>query len=221
MGNKRKFIKIPPKVILEISEKNQHIPTLYSHSFLPLREVFWLRLKLIHRLILMTNVGQSSCFDFGGGGGVFLPSLSNTFDQVDCGDKFCKEASSIVALYELENVRTHEVDLLSFSAKGKKYQAVIAADVLEHFKSLKEPIEKIKELIHEDGVLITSLPSEDGLYVFLRKLFGIKKPADHYHSAKQVEKFIEDQGFVRFKSIYVPFYIPLLQLFHITAWKIK
>ena len=213
------FKKIPPHIIREVAMNNEKIPTLYSHKNFFLRESFWLRLRFIHRLMLKNYINEKNCFDFGGGGGVFLPTLSYIFEHVACGDKFCNEAESIVKIYGLKNVDFFECDLLNFKSSGKTYDVVIAADVLEHFPSLLAPVTKIKELLKAEGVLFTSLPSENSFYLFLRKIFGIQKPSDHYHTATQVESFLEAQGFLRIQTLYVPLYVPLFKLFHVSAWK--
>ena len=62
-------------------------------------------------------------------------------------------------------------------------------------------------------------PTENTFYVFLRKIFNIIIPDDHYHTAKEVKNFLEKEGFIKIKSIYVPLYFPILKLFHITSWK--
>ena len=219
MVTKNMFVIIPPKIINEAASQNKFIPTLYSHKSFLVRGFFWLRLRLIYSLIIETTVNRTNCLDFGGGGGALLPTLSRVFKNVDCGDKFCHEASYIVKHYQLKNINLYEGDLLNFSNKGAAYNAVIAADVLEHFISLREPIDKIKELLKKDGILFTSLPTENTFYVFLRKIFNIIKPEDHFHTAKEVEKFLEQEGFIKIKSIYVPLYFPILKLFHITSWK--
>jgi hypothetical protein len=66
--------------------------------------------------------------------------------------------------------------------------------------------------------LYTSLPSENILYVFLRKVFGITKPVDHYHTASEVEKYLSEHGFNRIKRVCVPLYWPILPLFSVSAW---
>lgn len=216
-----KFIVLEREFLRRIATDSERIPTLYYHSFGPLRAVFWQRLKTLYRMIERQTIGRRRCLDFGGGGGVFLPSLTQLFEQVDCIDLEVSEAQLVVGEYQLKNINLLQGDVGEVDLSGLDYDLIVAADVLEHFVDLSMPVAALKNWLGPDGLLVTSLPSENWLYVFLRKLFAIEKPADHYHTAEEVEAFLEIQGFRRCQRRFVPLNWAPVALFHISCWRLK
>jgi hypothetical protein len=59
------------------------------------------------------------------------------------------------------------------------------------------------------------------LYVFLRKVFSVVKPWDHYHTSAEVEDYLSQHGFKKIRAASVPFYLGVLPLFQISAWQLK
>ncbi len=47
--------------------------------------------------------------------------------------------------------------------------------------------------------------SETTFYVFLGKIFNIIRPDDHYHSAHEVETFLNREAFIKLKYMYLHF----------------
>jgi len=84
---------------------------------------------------------------------------------------------------------------------------VIAADVLEHFQDLSFPVSVIKRWLKNDGRLYTSLPTENWIYTSLRKVFGVQKPEDHYHTGYEVERYLQSNGFKPIRKKFVPLVI--------------
>jgi 2-polyprenyl-3-methyl-5-hydroxy-6-metoxy-1,4-benzoquinol methylase len=170
-------------------------------------------LKAIHRSILKHVPTRNVCIDFGCGSGVFLPTLARTFETVQGIDIEAFEARQIVDTCRLENVRLIDVDI--YRAEGAEIQkadAIVAADVLEHFKELETPVKRLHDWLKDDGLLFTSGPSENLFTILGRKLGGIEKPWDHYHTGYEVEEFLESHGFRRIapaKHVYraMPMYI--------------
>jgi hypothetical protein len=68
-------------------------------------------------------------------------------------------------------------------------------------------------------VLVTSLPSESWIYVLLRRVFGIEKPADHYFTGAEVEATLTRVGFRALRRRHLPLEIPGTSLFLVTAWR--
>ena len=218
---KDKFVQIDPGFLAAIATDSDRIPTLYYSQYYLVRKFFWMRLRLIHRLMKRLSQGAEKCLDFGGGGGVFLPTLSSAFKEVTCVDLEDEEAQKVVKHYELKNVQLVRGDISDVELERAPYDVVVAADVLEHFKDLSVAVDAIMSWLDDDGILYTSLPTENWIYVFLRKLFRVEKPWDHYHTAQEVEQYLWRQGFQKIKGVYVPLYIPLLPLFRISAWRKK
>jgi predicted TPR repeat methyltransferase len=210
------FIQIKRETLEQVYQ--DHPKTILYFSKNPVvREIFWRRLKTLYKLMDHANHSKDHALDFGGGNGVFLPSLSQLFNHVVCIDLDTQRASKIVATFDLKNVKLLTGDLNNESLLEKPMDAIVAADVLEHFKDLSRPVRSISHFLKDGGFLYTSLPTENFIYVLLRKIFSIKKPVDHYHSAHEVEKYLSLNGFDQVRRKYIPFRI--FPLFRVSQWK--
>lgn len=210
------FIQIQRETLEQVYQN--HPKTIMYFSRNPfIRKIFWKRLETLYNLMDRANHPKEQLLDFGGGNGVFLPSLAQLFDHLICIDRDIERASKIVAIYNLKNVKPMSGDLNNDALLENPVDAVVAADVLEHFKDLSQPLRSINHFLKEGGFLYTSLPSENHIYVLLRKIFNIKKPEDHYHTGYEVENFISSNGFKRLRRRYIPF--RFLPLFLVSQWK--
>ena len=215
------FIEIEPNFLRSIATDSDRVPTLYFSKYLPVRKFFWMRLRLIYQLMKESLKQKTTCLDFGGGGGVFLPTLSHYFEKVFLIDLENSEAVKVADHYRLQNVALLKEDISCHSLQKIAFDAIFAADVLEHFSDLSVPVKVLKELMHKDTILFTSLPTENFIYITLRKIFKIEKPWDHYHTASEVEVFLQRSGFKRIRRTFVPFFFNFLPLFRISAWQLK
>ncbi len=214
------FIEVDPQFLENIATDNERIPTLYYSKLLPVRSLFWMRLKLIYSALHSLDIQRNLCLDFGGGGGIFLPTLSQEFETVFFLDLEDREARQVIARYHLSNIHIIKADLAQVNLSPQQFDTIIAADVLEHFRDLSLPVTALKSWLKPTGVLITSLPTENWIYQGLRKVFGIEKPADHYHTGYEVESYLETQGFSPLRRRFVPCYGKVFPLFLITVWQI-
>lgn len=184
-----------------------------------LREFFWARLWMLTLLIRRFSKPGDRCLDFGGGSGIFMPSLASGFCSVDLIDLNTAQAEQMQNAYALGNVRITRANIKEFDFGTGAFDAIVAADVLEHFEDLSFPVERIRHWLNTKGTLYTSLPSENLAYRLLRIAFGKQKPHDHYHAARQVERFLTDNGFRKVSGLYHPLFLPLFPLFRISAWQ--
>lgn len=214
------FVEIPRAFLKSIATGSDRIPTLYFSENIFARKFFWLRLRMIHRMMHRLDADRRNCLDFCGGGGVFLPTLASAFDNVVCVDLETEEAFRVKQRFGLENVQMVQADIASTSLPGAPFFNIVAADVLEHFRDLSVPVKALRAGLDANGRLFTSLPTENWVYVALRKLFRIRKPADHYHTACEVETFLRDSGFKCVSRCFVPLYFPIFPLFSICAWRL-
>jgi SAM-dependent methyltransferase len=213
------FRKIAPDFLRSIAQGNIHTPSLYYSPNPLAREGFWLRLRMINRMMNRLGAAGGRCLDFGGGGGVFLPTLAARFREVVCIDLDAREARQIAAHFGIANATIDETDIGRADYSAEPFDAVVAADVLEHFRDLAPPVRAIRDWMKPGALLFTSLPTENWAYVLVRRLGGLEKPADHYHDARGVEAYLERSGFVPARRSFLPFGVPLAPLFHITAWR--
>lgn len=124
--------------------------------------------------------------------------------------------------------RTHIqiADLRKTGYTDEFFDVVFCLDTLEHFKSLREPIEEIKRILKPNGMLIISIPTETFIYKMARFLvtgttsMETAPCSPHYHMAKDIEKFLAENGFLEVKNIHLP-PLPFLSLFHIISLKKK
>lgn len=162
---------------------------------------------------------EHRCLDFGGGSGVFLPSLSGIFKTVTCIDLDTGEAEAVVREYGLDNVVMRRRDISDGELAEAPFDAIVAADVLEHFRDVTPAAKAIHDWLADDGFLYTSLPTENFVYVILRKVFGVTKPYDHYHTGYEVEAYLQAHGFRRVKRRFVPLIARLFPLFIVSVWR--
>lgn len=214
-----RLVEISPRYLASIADDSDRIPRLYYTGNPVLRRMFWQRLRILNRLMDRVAVAHGSCLDFGGGSGVFLPTLAGRFQRVTLLDLEARQAKLVMQQYALRNVSVVEGDAASADFSREPFDAIVAADVLEHFQDLDLPVPLLHRWLKPGGVLFTSLPTENWVYVFLRKVFGIEKPWDHYHTAYEAESRLEREGFSRIKTTCVPLGLPVAPLFLITAWR--
>jgi 2-polyprenyl-3-methyl-5-hydroxy-6-metoxy-1,4-benzoquinol methylase len=211
------FVQIPNDFLASIATESERIPRLYycGNAFSTL--VFWQRLRSIHRLALR-HARLGSCLDFGGGGGVFLPTLARSFARVVSIDLETAEAERVVAHYGLTNVTLVRGDATRAELPQAPFDAIVAADVLEHFRELEPPVAALRRWLAPAGRLFTSLPTENRLYTALRRVYGIEKPADHYHAGREVEDFLAGHGLRRIARRAIPLGVPFASLYLVSAW---
>lgn len=209
------FVEIKQSIYTQITPLGDERTDFYRSHNPVIRWIFWDRLRQIAKLMRKVNA-KGICLDFGGGSGVFLPTLSAHYTRVKCIDLDAQLAKKITHRLALSNVDVHETDVAD--PDETKYNAIVAADVLEHFNDLSIPIEAIRRRLAKDGWLFTSLPTETWLYAAIRWVIRKKKPADHFHSAYEVEAFLRTNGFVRVHHTSIPIHM-LAPLFLISAWR--
>lgn len=214
-----KFIEIPGPYLAEIAQNSNRIPRLYYASNYLLRRMFWQRLYFLNRLMNRHARSRESCLDFGGGAGVLLPTLSKKFQNVTLVDLEADQAELVKSRYGLMNVTITKSDIATLDYTTSPFDVAVAADVLEHFRDLALPINTLKAWLKPGGILFTSLPTENYVYVLLRKVFGVQKPWDHYHTAYEVEEQLSRNGFRKITTSCIPFHLPIAPLFLITAWR--
>jgi len=208
------FIEIPPDILQSIATNSDRMPKLYYHPRKVAREFFWLRLRTLHHLIEKHVKNRTRCLDFGCGSGVFLPTLSTLFTAVNGIDIEMVEAPKIIDHYHLANVDLITADINQINLE-KRFDAIIAADVLEHFNRIEHPVSQIFNWLKEDGLLFTSLPTEN-IFTKLTRIAGkYEKPWDHYHRGEDVEEYLSQNGFRKIASTRI---VAVFPLYLISVW---
>ncbi len=213
------FIEVPRSVIADAGIDTACITEMYFGENYLLRKFFWLRLRFLYRALRRFTARGDNCLDFGGGSGAFLPTLCGYFGRVTCIDLDNAPADAVKRNYGLANLTIRQADIRDAELAEAPFGAIVAADVLEHFRELPPAVAALRRWLRDDGYLFTSLPTETGFYAALRRVFGVTKPADHYHTGYAVEAYLAANGFRRVERRAVPLLAPLLPLFLISVWR--
>jgi SAM-dependent methyltransferase len=178
----------------------------YLHRNPALRWMAWRRLEVVvdalGRLAPPKGTG-SLALDFGCGSGVLFRDTLLRYDRVIGVDLVLSAARSLVSELQLANVSLHtpaEAD--SVVAPGS-VDVLIAAEVLEHVDDLPPTLTQFKTWLKPGGRLLVSLPTENALYRFGRRLAGFH---GHYHhsNAASIDRKIRAFGFTRQRLEKIP-----------------
>ncbi len=175
----------------EIFKKYSHLVNqrTYTNPSFIVRWLYWKRFENILSGISVAE--RSSILDLGCGEGAFLPTVSKSFDSVVALDLDMRAARETVSEFNLTNVNIVEGSFSKLSDGDGSFDLIVAASVLEHFKELDDVIDFIFRKLKSGGQLIASVPSENLLYQVGRKIFGFKKPEDHYQVPRQIRSALE------------------------------
>ena len=210
-------IRIPLELLKEITNTAQE-RNIYAHPNPLARDIFWQRLEKLYKLIQRYAKRNYQVLDLGGGSGMFTKALSSFFQTADIIDMDNNDARKIIDYFKIKNANLFDGDINEIKLE-RRYQAIIAADVLEHFYNLDEPLTFLRAHLEKDGLLFISVPTENWLYIIGRILIGKKKPDTHYHSSKTIINFLVQNGFKILKKTSSPAYIINIPLFEIAILK--
>jgi 2-polyprenyl-3-methyl-5-hydroxy-6-metoxy-1,4-benzoquinol methylase len=100
--------------------------------------------------------------DIGCGNGVISRSLGEYGFHVRGVDISSKTIEKARSLNKFPNVRFEVVSAEQLVANGETYHAVICSEVLEHLHEPGKLLSVLHELLHDDGVLIVTVPNGKG-----------------------------------------------------------
>lgn len=210
-----KFKRVQMDIWISVTDPTKE-RNIYAHTNRLARDIFWKRLEKLFYYLRTQSNSMARVLDFGGGSGAFLPSLACFYEAVTIVDLDASDAISIANKMSISNVKIIQQNIFTYTPE-EKFDVVILADVLEHFKELDSPINWIKKNLNENGKLFVSLPTENWVYELGRFLVGKQKPADHYHSSTEVLKRLQEHSFVIKEKCYSPDYLIQIPLFEIAV----
>ena len=183
-----------------------------------MRWIFYERLKKIHASIVHNSFNKEKVLDAGCGCGIFLPTLSKTFQEVyaldlpERMDLLEPTISEILDESKCSNVVLVRGDVMELSNFFPKdfFDCIVCADVLEHLEAPMKALLEFDWCLKSEGFFEFSIPTETKLYNFLRTLMRFPRPShreyyDFRLLLREVEKVFETR-----KLRVVP---PLLSLF--------
>lgn len=177
----------------------------YTHVNPLVRYVFWKRLEKMLELAEKEN--KSRVLDFGAGSGIFMPSLSNEFKNVNCIDLKLESLNYVKNKFNLKNIEINKAkkDSVKLPYPDNFFDVIFAPDVLEHFRNSSQIQKEFKRVLKKGGVLIVSGPTENLIYRLCRRIFfRYKKPKDHYTDIYKI-KDISNKLFSIERKIIIPF----------------
>jgi SAM-dependent methyltransferase len=194
---------------------HEDTPRVYTDRNVLVRELFWRRLGALLSMSRAARRGRA--LDFGGGNGVLLPTLSRLYGEVVCVDLRAEMAEEIARGEGLGNLRVHSGELSGLGLPDGHFDSIFAADVLEHVVDLEALAGELRRVLAPGGELLVSCPSENHFYEVGRKVFRYVKPADHLHSATEVERML-GRALPLDRRRYFPVNLPWLGVFSLARF---
>lgn len=100
-------------------------------------------------------------------------------------DQFAK-TQSLFSTHGLSSIHLLQGDILNYDFHGQQFDRIVATSVFEHILELPSLAEKLPHLLTPNGQLTVLSPHEKWHYQLARKIFGYKKPSDHYHLSDSI-----------------------------------
>lgn len=188
----------------------------YLHKNRLLRWMAWRRVEVLADYLAQTAVtlptppAQRTLMDFGCGTGILFPAETADFGHIygvdivlDAARLHLSKRSyphATIQLYSSEEAQSHIPD--------RSLDVIIAAEVLEHISPLDDTLAFFRQKLQPNGRLLITVPTENKLYQFGRRLSGFEK---HFHvdNAASIHQIIQRQGFHCQKQHKIPLPAPL------------
>jgi ubiquinone/menaquinone biosynthesis C-methylase UbiE len=175
----------------------------YRSKWRLVRNLFWSRIyNAVSFIPRFENKKEINVLEIGMGEGVFLKTFvekrSDLKERVTIyGCDFNLHLSKLPA--DIRNqcvIITSDARKLPF--KSKKFDVVVALDVLEHIKDVGEALDEISRVLVADGTFIISAPTENFLqkcarFLMTGKLSRTNQDASgiHYHNAYTLKRDLQ------------------------------
>jgi SAM-dependent methyltransferase len=161
-------------------EKSNWVPT----------PTYMMRKKIILEYIRNNNLKVDNFLEIGIGTGDMIDSLSPYFVS-GIGTDIGREAIELAKHNISDSKIKFELKDIFESQEKDKYQLIVALEVIEHIEDDKGAINKINDLLTEDGKFIMSVPAHQ------RKWSIMDRWAGHYrrYEKKDLIKLFEENGF--------------------------
>ena len=180
----------------------------YTHSNRLMAWLFWKRIDVALRLL--GDISGKSVLDFGCGGAVTFKYLDQMHSRIVGCDENIALAKQVCEALDINAGLCQDL----FKISETKFNFILALDVLEHIENSSALLDKFRSLLHANGKIILSGPTENFWYQVGRKLAGF---SGHYHvkNIYQIEQEFAAHGFIseRVHTLYHP-----VPLFRISRW---
>ncbi len=153
----------------------------YAHRNPFIDYIFWRRVQIAYDYALTNRV--NSVLDFGCGTGLLSYALASAGKDVVAIDLNFAPLTLVKQRVTFpQSIEFVEGDLLQHDLGTRRFDLIVALDVLEHITDLGPYIEKFSSLLTPNGVILVSGPSENVLYKVGRKFAGTRFTGDYHVS---------------------------------------
>lgn len=155
----------------------------YAHKNKIIDYIFWKRLSLAVSFVKKNFKSRSEILDFGCGTGVLSYEIAKNGHNVTAIDLNLTPVNILKNKINYpESINFIQGDFFSLNFVDKKFDVIIALDVLEHIPLDELPLylKKFELLLKPRGVIIISGPTENWLYK-LGRFFAGNDFTGHYH----------------------------------------
>ncbi len=183
----------------------------YTHANKIMSWFFWHRINTVFSLL--TDIQGKSVLDFGCGGAITFKYLHDRNCRITGCDTFSKKlAEKISSKLEIKADIYSELSEI----KEKKFDIILALDVLEHVENLDAIIDDILLLSHKETKIVLCGPTENFFYKTGRMLAGFHHADYHARNIYKIEKIFCEKNLTKiaFKKL-----IPPITLFRISIWQ--
>lgn len=156
----------------------------------------------------VNQVKIKKVLDVGCAGGFLARALGNKWNGELIGiekDPFWMDSKDLKRYKKIYWMDLEKKDIAKeLRGKHKNFDAIVAADILEHLKKPEKTLEGIERVLRPGGYLIVSLPNADYLPVFVIRLifpkFRMSKgPLDrthkHFYNLRSAKKMLQNNNF--------------------------
>jgi len=199
-----RIVTIPAITLKDCAQGYVDTPLYHTGGWL-MRWIQWGKLRALWKL---RGDFTGTCLDFGCGNGVMLPTLAEHFDQVVGFDLHTEAACALKVDLELDNVEIRRAPqdylLPCLPFWDNHFDTVWASSAFEHIEHLYIHLTELYRVLKPGGQLLCLSPSEDWLYQLGRKLCKLQKPADHYHTGKEIHEALQQYFTCEVKKTWPP-----------------
>ena len=191
----------------------------YLHRNPALRWMAWRRVHVVARRIRDHLPPGGRAMDYGCGTGVLFEETAARASTVFGVDLVLDAARLWTERRQLENVVLLRPDEVAERIAPRSLDVVVAAEVLEHVDDLDAVLAMFRGVLRPNGVLVASLPTENRVYAFGRRLAGF---SGHYHhaNAATLDEGIRRASFRRESIEQVPLPGPLA-IYWVTTYRVS
>jgi len=185
---------VQPKYILDSQDLIKLYANVDDESYLATSDIRGSsNYRQVIKLIDKFAQNHGSLLEIGAGSGGLLDSLKHQFNHihgVEPSEKFCQFARERYGLV-LDNTGYEDM------SESRKYDVILALDVIEHVASVKHFMDKVFGLLTDDGIVIVSTPNKNSLAARLlgKKWWHIRPPHLYYLDKRSFNALMDATGF--------------------------